>query len=132
MEINPALVKWQSDTGNGNMGTTSDVGSPARFYLDAEVWFPITIRVNFTGGTGDATFSIQYDDPSGNSDYDFTLRTIADVGTDATSKNIIDIRIPRCEHEHWTFTRGGVLVLNWTNPDSGTMRWAAKVGLYAA
>ena len=60
--------------------------------------------------------------------YDYKLFTLLQVG--ATKQ--IHLRVPDDIIDVWMFGGGQEVVLEWTNPDTGNMRWAVEVGLVDA
>lgn len=128
-------------TGNGDMGDVTDEESGARFRLDTfeqdgityevDVWTFVGCRAQFTSGTGSATMALRVDHRDKSGLYDWTLQQWASAGTGG----IADIahRVSALEDLFalYTFFAGDELVFEWTNPDSGTMRWAVELFLCA-
>ena len=59
--------------------------------------------------------------------YDNVVRNFPGSGTDDVA--FIYFRVDKDEQDRWAFAGGDLLVPEWTNPDSGNMRWALEVGL---
>lgn len=137
-------VKWLADNGNGDMGDVTDADSKCRFQLDVAVSYTlIGIRGGFEGGTQDADLSIRIDSrrqplyqeqvggTAKDTPWDFTLRTIANVGMSSDgSQRPIMFRLTMEEilSGFYTLHREDVCVLEWTNPQSGTIQWAVEPG----
>jgi len=131
MNIDPRLIQYHRASDTGDMGDATDKHSVCRWRIDGAIYFPVFVRAKFTAGTGSATLSIiKSSDDDVNDLYDFTLQTVPTVGTSGTA-NVIVNYLPD-EVATYVFFPGDDLVLEWTNPDSGTMRWAVEVGLYDA
>ncbi len=135
--LHPSNIQTFTDSGTGSMGDVVDVDSKARFWLDADYWFLVFIRGGFTGGTSQNDLAIRLDSRHALPDvteviggspkttpFDFTLYTLKNIGTDSRQLNH---RIQPLEYPTWTFRRGDILVLEWTNPN--TQSWAIEVGL---
>jgi len=112
--------------GLGDMGTVTDETSIGRFSLDQD-YVLTRIRGHFSGGSGSATLSLYVDHRDTSGSYDSLLATWSSVGTGGAAD--LHHRIEAEEQHHWEFRAGDVLCFTWTNPDSGTMRWALEVGL---
>lgn len=114
------------------MGDATDRESVCRFRLDSDWWQVVFIRIRWetlSGDGGDATLSIKVDhrDPSGLHRY--LLGSLANMGTGASGKSDMNLRIMPGEEEHWRFRRCDQLVLEWPNPDTGNIRWTLEVEL---
>lgn len=123
----PEDIITQRATGTGNMGDVTDKTSVARFGLDGKfvlVWF----KLRFTGGTGaDAAMALKVDHRDESGLFDFSELATKTLGTTTTPEH--EVRIPVEEYPRYVYQEGDLLVFEWTNPDSGTMRWAIEVGL---
>lgn len=131
--IDPNTITLFEQTGVGNMGDVTDKASIARFSLpSASRYVLATIRGLFTLGTGKANMVMRTDHRRG-PPFDFHNQTFEDMGTDGDA--ILEYRVPEDEIFHHLYVKDfatgkqDALVLTWTNPDSGTMRWAIEVGL---
>lgn len=134
----PRKVIAYTAAGSADMGDVTDELSICRFALDAahypqdvpsSMWrfVPVFIRGGFSGGTGSDTLTLKVDHRSTLIRLDHTLCTVASVGT--SSASILNIRWDMDEYPQWVLFYGDILVLEWTNPDSGTMTWGVEVGL---
>lgn len=125
--IEPRQIVPLSDSGVGtSMGDVTDTTSPARFWLETDFGVAF-IRGRFTDGSGQDNLVVRVDSQLGTR-HDYTLRTIENVGTDGRAN--VNFRISSSDLIHWVFTKGDVLVLEWTNPN--TQVWGITVGLYDA
>lgn len=111
-------------SGTGDMATVADtVPTP---HVTRDYPFVLTALIGWaTGGTGSATLELKQkilDEPSGW--FDDVRRKFSEFGTDGDA--FIDWRIMEHEHYHWVLSAGDLWVPEWTNPDSGTMRWALE------
>ncbi|KKK52528.1 hypothetical protein LCGC14_3103990, partial [marine sediment metagenome] len=112
----------------GNMGDVTDDTSEARFHLSGDGPFVLVfLRLHFSAGTGSADVEVKLDSVK-DTYHDTSLWTLASRGTGADA----NMRIPAEELMHWVFEPCDELVLEWTNPHSGTMRWGAEMGLVNA
>lgn len=138
--IHPSLIRTFASSGSSDMGDVDDVDSKARFSLDVDRWVLAWIRGGFTGTEATADLAIRLDSrlalPSvidsitstiKTSPFDFTLKTMQLIGS---GSRMLNVRIDPDEYPGWTFQRGDILVLEWTNP--GTQKWAIEVGLFDA
>jgi len=130
------VVVLAPQTGTANMGDVTDEASPCRFWLPGVPRFAlVSLRALFVGGTGTAELLIRKDHSRG-SNFDFKDWRISDAGTDGTAR--VSFRIPEDEIYHYIYDMNpqnaiqDQLVVTWTNPDSGTMRWSLEVGLIDA
>ena len=100
---------------------------------DVLLWTFVAMRARFVAGTGSATLTLRLDHREQSGLYDWTLREWPSAGTTG-GKPAIHYRAAD-EADLWAvpFFLGDELVLEWTNPASGTMRWYVEVFLaYAA
>lgn len=119
-------------TGREDMGDVDNKDSRCRFFLDADVWQLVFIRLRYATleGAGDkADLLIKIDHQDSGGLHNYLLSTLADMGTGTGGNSNANIRIMPDEEEHWQFQRGDHLVLEWTNPDTGKIRWIVEVGL---
>lgn len=132
MPVDPNRIIWVGQTGTANMGDVTDDESVCRFSLpESARWVLVAIRGKFTGGTGTADCAIKLDRNIVSGFFDYTLFTVNGVG----STKPLHFRVPDDKIDRWTFDGGAnsdEIVLEWTNPDSGNMRWAVEVGLASA
>lgn len=129
--------------GDGNMGDVTVETSDARFGLDSVLpggsYIPTMLKIRAFNGSGAADLTLKVDHRKG-SKFDFTLRTWEDFGVGASAKYTdIFLRISEDQElRDWQMWRDPSslildrLVLEWANPDSGTMEWAAEFGLVDA
>ena len=117
--------KFLTYTGTGDIALSVNLGPGKSFTLS-------TVECHFTGGTGDATFTIARDSRHG-SIYDTTLKTLTGAGTDGSD---VTFYVPddevkrRYVFAHDTITgQADSFSLAWTNPDTGVMRWAMQIGV---
>lgn len=140
-------------SGSGDMGDVLDENSRARFSLwhaskagvlpvdvdPASIVVIATVRASFvadTGAGGKADCILKVDSQFGE-DHDHTLFTWPDRGVTAVgSKPSINFRTPADELFAWYAAGqplanvfGDQFVFEWTNPDSGNLRWSLEVGL---
>lgn len=123
----PNSVRIFRASGTGDMATVTDAQPSPRFGL-AEPFLLLFLRAWFTGGSDSATMILKQkaiDEPSGFFDQD--LRQFPQSGTGVEAFQ--DFRVQADELYHWRFNAGDWIVPEWTNPNSGTMRWAIEVGL---
>lgn len=123
----PNSVQIFRASGTGDMATVTDAQPAPRFGLN-EPFLLLFLRAWFTGGSGSATMTLKQkaiDEPSGFFDND--LVQFKESGTEIEAFQ--DFRVQADELYHWRFNAGDWIVPEWTNPDSGTMRWAIEVGL---
>jgi hypothetical protein len=73
---------------------------------------------------------IKVDHRDANGVYDFALWTFAGMGTDGEAN--LNFRVPNDELAAWSLQLGDAITFEWTNPDSGNMRWSLDVGLVDA
>lgn len=131
MPIDPRNIHVGRATGLGDMGDVTDVHSVCRWRIDGAVFVPVFVRAKFTDGTGSATLSIKKNTLGDTVNlYDFTLKEIATAGT--SGKANVSLTYLADELYGFPLYGGEDLVLEWTNPDAGTMRWAVEVGLIDA
>jgi len=131
MYIDPRLIESHVSTGLGNMGDSTDVNSRCRWRIPGAIYVPVFLRAQFTSGTGSATLSIRRDMTADDTNlYDFVIKQVLTAGTDGKANVYLSYLAD--ELATFPFFPGDDLVLEWTNPDSGTMRWAVEVGLYDA
>lgn len=146
----PSELVVLPDSGFRDMGSVTDVDSKGRFWLPVQKCYTLYgIRGMFAGGTGSANLAIRMDNARARPDvtayadgaagsmitstFDFPLFTLNGVGTDG--KNI-NFRVWPQEYGAFTFWRNKQTqeydhcVLEWTNPDSGSMFWAVEVLLW--
>jgi len=114
--------------GDGVMGTPSDETIKiGRFTIPDNNLSLLFLRVMFIGGTLLADLAIHLDvkpikqQPKSV----FKLFTWLDVG--ATKQ--INARFTDDERDAWQFMKSDQLVLEWTNPEIGTISWVAQLGL---
>lgn len=115
----------QHESGVGNMGSLdygvgADQNRLARFSLPG-MFTLSSIRGHFSGGTGYNDLIVNLDSRLG-LNHDFGLETFRKIGTGGDE---LHLRIPKDEYGHWTFWKGDVLVITWTNPGSNT--WGLEV-----
>lgn len=128
----PKDVQKFPASGLGDMGDVTDAQPSPAFGLDAP-FVLLFVRAWATGGTGaGATIALKQkllNDPSG-----FFANTIRnfDHFTSSGGMAFHDLRVQSDELYHWVWSAGDLLVPEWTNPNSGTMRWAIEVGLAAS
>ena len=126
----PFQVRRMARSGTGDMGDVTDEASVCRFSLALPTWEVVYVLGQATGGTGIGDVSIKVrhaDDPSNLRN--FLVMTIPDFGSAGTdSKPDFYVRIAPHEREQWQFTRGDLVVLEWTNPDPSNMRWSVELG----
>lgn len=132
--INPSIVVFSEQTGIGDMGDVADESSIARFALpNADRYVLAVIHGLWTGGTGTGAPLVVRVDHRRGAAFDFHHMTFASVGTD--DNNRVEYRVPEDDLFHHLYLRDeptgkqDVVVLTWTNPDAGNMRWAVEVGL---
>ena len=141
--ILPSGIIIQSDSGTGNMGDVSAIGTQssttgrvARFYLEGPfslAW----IRAHFSrpaGGStnGTASLHLKIDSRLGPA-HDHTLMTWTGAGiTAAVGDSDVHERIPEDELFHYTFAAGDELCFEWTNPSATNVLWGIEVGLLDA
>ncbi len=132
--IHPSLVTMFQQTGTGNMGDVTDESSVARFSMPgADRYVLAVVNGLFTGGSGTgADLVVRVDHRRGPS-FDFHHVKFEKMGTDNNER--LAYRVPEDDLFHHVYLRDAptnkqdVIVLTWTNPDSGNMRWAIEVGL---
>lgn len=132
----PNQIVTQTATGQGDMGDVTSQLSVARFGL-ADVPFALCfVRGRFVtlSGSGDnATLSLKLDHVEQNGIYDFLLKSWDTMGTSGTGfKADLNFRLAADELYLWSYPRDSILVFEWTNPDSGNIRWALELGLVDA
>lgn len=135
----PERIRSYRANGFANMGSLGTEESVGRFSMreimlggiryPIEVWNLIAVRGRFVAGTGDATLSIQLDHRAGGGLYDWTLKTFETMG--ASDRNLNFHASDDADLWAYPFFLGDELVFDWTNPDSGTMRWVLEVFLHA-
>lgn len=132
----PSSIQRFRASGTGDMGSVSNEYSVARFSLDVPRFLPVFVRgtwTDLTGGTpanADLAVRIDHNDTSGL--HDHTLATFSDMGTGSGGNLNLHLRLQADELYAWIADQGEYLVFEWTNPDSGYMRWALEVGLIDA
>lgn len=135
----PANVQVYPDSGTGDMGdllypTVSN--EKARFWIRHQDFALAFIHVHFAGTSNSlANMGIQVDSGRGE-DHDTRLHTVRNRGIDADGISVdVNWRVPIWEQRDWMFSYNpedgakDVVVLTWTNPDSGNISWGAEVGL---
>lgn len=132
--INPNIVIFSEQTGTGDMGDVTDESSIARFALpSADRYVLAVVRALFTGGSGTGAPLVVRVDHRRGPDFDFHHMSFEKMGTD--DGNRLEYRVPEDDLFHHLYLRDeptgkqDVIVLTWTNPDAGNMRWAVEVGL---
>lgn len=132
----PNEIVTQRDQGQENMGSVTDKTSRARFALSNAPFALCYIRgrfVTLSGSGGNATLSLKLDHVEENGIYDFLLKSWDTMGTSGTGfKADLNFRLAADELYLWSYPRDSILVFEWTNPDSGNIRWALEVGLVDA
>ena len=131
MAVPASAIRVIQDGGSANMGDVTDTTSPARFTLDADRFLLVFIRITTeriqgTPGSDTAGLAIKVDNVLG-PQYDHTLKTIEGIGPTGIAS--FPLRFTDEERSQWVFKRGDVIVLEWTNPDAGDIRWGVEVGL---
>ena len=132
MAVNPSDIKVIAAGGSDDMGPVTDPMSPARFTLDADRFMLVFVRVTTerinddAPGSDEADLTIKVDNGDG-PQFDHALKVLKDVGP--TTNATASMRVTDEEQSQWIFQRGDEIVLEWTNPDAGDIRWAAEVGL---
>jgi len=131
--IHPSIIKMFEQTGTGDMGDVTDQSSIARFSMPGvDKYVLAVIRGLFTGGSGSAELVVRTDHRRG-PNFDFTPVTFERMGTDDNDR--LEYRVPEKDLFHMVYFRHDAtriqdaIVLEWTNPDAGNMRWAIEVGL---
>lgn len=112
--------------GTANMATAGSLSTVPRVAWPNGLWCLAFVRVHFSSGTGaaDCTLSRDTRGEQGSS-HNADLFVFRDRGTGVDINFIV---LPE-EYAAWTFDRDEELILRWTNPNSGTMRWAALIGI---
>lgn len=110
-----------AEGGNGNIGHDFALNRAARL---------VFVRCHFTGGSGTADFLLRLRSRL-SADWDVVLHTLAARGTGADVHFIIpgDTNL---EPSPWVLQPGDAVRCEWTNPDSGVMKWGLEVGLAMA
>ncbi len=141
-----------TDAGSGDMGDVTDEHSRARFSLERarstgvlpddvserDTAVIVSVRGSFigdTGATGKADCVAKVDSPLGG-DFDKTLWTFPDRGvTVVGAQSTIHFRVPADELFVYYLAgarfdpKGDELVFEWTNPDTGKIRWTLEVAI---
>lgn len=127
----PKNVQVFADGGSGDMG---DLDWPeegvdrCRFAIPDKAFVLSFCRIHFSGsGSGTADLAINIDNSRGRH-YDMLLHTVKAVGKGAD----VNFRVPLDEIKDWILQPGDLIVLTWTNPDSGNILWGVEVGLVDA
>ena len=84
----------------------------------------VYVRLHFSGNAGTANVAINVDSGM-ESQFDTLLYTLNARGTSADA----NFRVPEDQLAHFVFQAGDVMVLTWTNPDTGNITWGAEVAL---
>lgn len=132
MPVRASAIQTVADGGSGDMGDVTDSMSAARFTLDADDFVLVFIRVTTEriqgtpSTTDEANLTIKVDN-NRRDQFNHSLKTITGIGP--TRKSSYIFRIVDEEQSQFIFRRGDVIVLEWTNPDAGDIRWTAEVGL---
>lgn len=130
-------VSWASGSGDmGNLDWPAAGNEKARFWIPNQDWAIAFIRVHFAGTSNSlANMGINIDSGAGE-DHDTLLHTVRQRGIDSSGISVdVNWRVPIWEQRDWMFRYNreddtkDVLVLTWTNPDSGNISWGAEVGL---
>ena len=112
-------------TYNVYVGGSLDDNAACRFGLP-EPYYLLWVRVHFNGGdTSTATVGINVDHHLGPT-FDCELDTVTGCGTSGAEVNW---NVPEEDRLQYVFYPGDLIVLTWTNPDTGNMEWGAEVAL---
>ena len=126
--LNAASVQRFYQVGQGDMGARATDTSPARFWIpDEPVWVLVYVRAHFQSGSGRSDIIVARDSVQG-SQFDMELERGKNRGTGED----YFLGIPDSEHSHFGFDDGDILVIEWENPEDGTMEWGLEVGLAPA
>lgn len=132
----PNQIVALPDQGQEDMGDVTDKTSRARFTLEGRPFALCYVRGRFVtlgGSGGNATLSLKLDHCNETGVYDFTLKAWDTMGTSGTGfKPDLNFRLAADELYLWSYGKDAALVFEWTNPDSGNIRWALEVGLVDA
>lgn len=132
--IDPNIIIPFEQTGVGDMGDVTDESSVARFVLP-EAWRYVLATINglFTGGSGTGADLVVRVDHRRGPLFDFHHVKFEKMGTDDNDR--LAYRVPDDDLFHHVYLHDepmmtqDTIVLTWTNPDPGNMRWAIEVGL---
>lgn len=134
--IDPNQIVRMARSGTGHMGDVTDEGSVCRFGLPNVRFLPVYIRGRFVtlagGRDGAATLSIRVDHRDISGIQDHTLQTLENTGTGTDKKPNLNLRYVADELYTWILDAPELLVLEWTNPYPGEIRWGIEVGLINA
>lgn len=128
----PEQIIVLRDSGTEDMGDVTDESSVARFSLPGEFYLRY-LRATFAeaisgnGATGNADMQLKVDNADDSGLYDFILQEWAGRGLGSGATAFVNWRLRDDELYAWRFV--SPLVFEWTNPDSGNMRWSLEVGL---
>ncbi len=135
MIVHPKDVEKLTASGLGNMATLADESVSPRFDIEAVRFALVYFRLVIQNGMGRADLTIYQRHRFRTGFHDFPLFEYVDIGELGGEVNrTIDLRIQPQGLMHYTFDRGPDGIMDsiapvWTNPNSGTMRWAIEVGL---
>jgi hypothetical protein len=102
---------------------TSHISEKVNLSVDFRLVF---IRCHFSGPAGTASFVVRIGSRLGE-DFGCTLLTVtAGVGADVLA---VDFAGRHDDPSPFAFAAGDELLIEWTNPSPGDMRWGLEVGL---
>lgn len=126
--IDPNKLVVQYGGGAANMADLvfgAPTNTEGRFSIPGGESFAVVyVRLHFSGAAGTNDVAINVDSGM-ESQFDTKLWTFQARGTNTD----LNFRVPEDQLAHFVFQAGDVMVLTWTNPDTGNITWGAEVAL---